>query len=437
MDELLGGAGDDYLFGGRGLNYLDGGEGDDRVQGGRGDDDIVLGIGNDWFSGGAGTNVFTFNADTSGIKTFSNNAFAINIISALSDDAYLEMNFSFGQGNFHSIDGGQHSNVVVQLVGDPDLPYNHFNLVGAIITNLTLRGLDGQGELIEISPGEFLIDTGGAEAGSIDSLTVNTDQSLYVFQAGTYLDGFTGSGTTFSGSGYFRGGTGNDTYIVGSGLTVEGGGGSDVFYLQRDTGIFAGGISNINTSGNQIFLEGQGQLTSMNFVHFYQEGTALIAGCVDNLGNWIDLEMDVDGLGSPGCWMRFRNVVWEDGNPRPGDIHTTVYTQLDTWSDFGITAFSDYLNHLEPALEFGLSYYWADNMFEMNALFSAGLPDSFDRPARFEHDDALTFPAQDQGWPLNDNGWNQDITSASPLDSGYPELMLTGAAEVHRDYLLA
>ncbi len=437
MDELRGGADDDYLFGGRGLNFLDGGEGDDRVQGGRGDDDIVLGIGNDWFSGGAGINIFTFNAETSGLKTFSNIAFAINIISAMSDDAYLEMNFSFDQGNFYSINGRHHSNVVVQLVGDPYLPYNHFNFVGAVITNLTLRGLDGQGELIEISSGEFFIDTGGAEAGSIDALYVNTDQSLYVFQAGAHLEGFTGSGTTFSGSGSFRGGTGNDTYIVGSGLTVAGGGGSDVFYLQRDTSIFAGGISNNNTSGNQIFLEGQGELTSMNFVSSYQEGTTLFAGCVENLGNWIDLEIYIDDFGTPGCLMRFRNAVWEDGYPWPGEVHTTVFAFLDTWSAFGITAFSDYLNSLEPALEFGLSSYWPDSPVEMDALFSAGPLDSFARPGRFEHDDALTLPTQDQGWTLNDNGWDQDITPASHQDAWYQEMILTGPAEVYRDYLLA
>ena len=194
-DTLSGGAGNDALFGGAGNDSVAAGDGNDTVEGGAGDDNISAFQGDDSITGGDG-------ADTI---------------------------FSLGGGN-DTIDGGADADtIIIRTLSDATVRGGEATTTGTDTDRLDVA--EGTTALT--------LDFSGAEAGTIGdgASTVTFTEIEQVFL-----------------------GEGDDTINTGAqtdGLTVDGGGGDDVF----NAAISSGANTFFGQGGNDTIFGGSGSET--------------------------------------------------------------------------------------------------------------------------------------------------------------------------------
>ncbi|OYD80678.1 DUF4347 domain-containing protein [Azospirillum brasilense] len=210
-DTIVGGDGNDSLMGGNGNDSLDGGAGDDKLYGEVGDDTVNGGDGNDSIVGGAGNDVLNGEAGNDTIQAGDG------------DDT-----IQGGDGN-ETIVGGAGNDSIVGGAGNDVIGY-------------TIGSELGAGEVIDTGDGNDIIRFYSTVPGDtlvLPGTLTDSNNTLTVAITGGYSSQTTSTGLKIDAS----------AVTLSGGLTMNGGGGSDVLTGTAQGDSLKGGIGDDTLNG--------------------------------------------------------------------------------------------------------------------------------------------------------------------------------------------
>jgi Ca2+-binding RTX toxin-like protein len=345
IENLVGGAGDDFLIGNTGNNQLDGGTDNDTLNGGLGNDTLIGGAGNDTAVFGAGDN--TVNLTSTGPQDTGEGTDVLidieNLVGGAGNDGLI------GDTGNNLLDGGTGNDSLLGDAGNDTLIGGAGNdsLVGGAGTDTAVFGAGNNTVNLTLTTGQ---NTGeGTDVlSSIENLVGGDgDDSLIGDTGNNLLDGGTGNDSLSGGAGNdtLIGGAGNDTLVGGGGNdTLIGGAGNDFLLGNNGADRFVftnegvdrvSEFSNNSGSGPDVFA-----ITSSAYAGAPGAGAAVVstAAAAANNANSIvvDTLANITALGATKSNIRFalatntRQFLYDaDGNWAAG---STTITTIDSIS---------------------------------------------------------------------------------------------------------